>query len=223
MNTPPIILLKPNGSFISKYIHRLLTDCPLDPKQRLTEDADVANPDFVIDVNDDHVEIHTPDKRTVTLQLPMVIGTGMKGEAARMARMIYRGIYFHVKGDEAKVSVIHATDVAKAVKIVLCDNNLRGSYAISDGFDPSRHDLAEALAYRLGQKRIYSWSAKRWQRISKWADRLGLTSFDSQQLRWLTSDDTTDISSWMGVAGDSWQPVSTVDYLKTHEYDENSL
>ncbi|MDE6321922.1 MAG: hypothetical protein K2L93_06430 [Muribaculaceae bacterium] len=223
MNRTPRILLKPGNSFIRKYIlHKLQTN-PIDPKQRIIEDDEAADIDYTIDIHDDHAEILRSEGDSVTLRYPMVIGTGMTGEAARTARMIYRGTYLHVKDSEARVSVIHATDVAAAVRIALTNESIKGVYTISDGVDPTRHDLAEALAWRLGQKRIYSLSAKKFAKLARWADRLGLSAYNTKQLLLLTTDAIVNATDWAELAGKDWQPQSTVEYLRTHIYDEHSL
>lgn len=223
MNQPPRILIKPGESFIRKYILQELRRNPCHSKQRIIEDNAAPDVDYIVDIHDDHVQVSRPTGDSVTLHFPMVIGTGMKGEAARMVRMIYRGTYFHVKDSDARVSVIHATDVAAAVRIALTNSSITGEFTISDGVNPSRIELAEGLAWRLGQKRIYSLSAKKFARIARWADRLGISTFNSKQLRLLSTDSLIDSTAWSEAAGNDWHPQSTVEYLRTHVYDEHSL
>ncbi len=221
MNRPVKILINPSTSFVRKYIIDELERNPIAPRQQRLEAA--SDVEYTIDTRDDHVTINRADGSSVTLRLPMVIGTGMTGEAARMTRMIYRGTYLHAKDSEARISVIHATDVAKAARLAMTAPALSGEYNICDGVNPTRHDMAEAIAYRLGQKRIYSLSANKFKRIARWADRLGLTSFGSKQLKLLTTDQLIDSSRWDAALGDNWHPVNTVEYLRTHNYDEHSL
>lgn len=223
MNHPAKIYIHPRASFIIKYIHRELSDNPVTPRQKITEDIETTDSDFTIVTFDDHIIVKSIDGRTVTLKLPMVIGTGMTGEGARMARMIYRGTYFHVKDSTSRVSVIHATDAAKAVRLAMTSDALEGEYAISDFNEPSRHDLAEAIAYRLGQKRIYSLTMKRFASIARWADKLGIAPFSSKRLKMLTSEALIDTSRWNEATADSWHPTPVIEYLRTHDYDHNSL
>lgn len=222
--TPPTILLTDHNSFITKYIKRQLLDSPLHPKQKIVHEVgtDLSH-DITIDVTDSRITIGGTDRATTTLMLPAVVGTGMGGDLGRMAAMIHRGTYFHVRGDEARLSVIHATDVGKAVGIALLNPSLEGTYYISDGINPTWHDLAEALAYRMGQKRIYSLTLKHWQRMAHWADRLKLSQFGTRQLKLITTDAIVDTNLWTIDAGEAWHPADTTEYLRTHVYDENSL
>lgn len=223
MNNPPRILIKPGESFIRKYILQELRSNPCHPKQRIIESHEDSDADFTIEIHDDNAQVVRSDGSSVILRFPMVIGTGMNGEVARMVKMIYRGTYFHVKDCDARVSVIHATDVAVAVRIAMTHPSMTGEFMISDNVDPTRHELAEALAWRLGQKRIYSLSTKTFANISRWADRLGISPFNSKQLQLLTTDSVVDTTAWNEAAETEWQPQSTVEYLRTHVYDEHSL
>ncbi|MDE6085139.1 MAG: NAD-dependent epimerase/dehydratase family protein, partial [Muribaculaceae bacterium] len=85
------------------------------------------------------------------LRPAMVIGTGMGGEMRALVNSIYRGTYRHVNGNEARVSVIHAIDVARAARMAA---GKHGVWIITDGTDPLRRDLVEALAWRLRHKRV---------------------------------------------------------------------
>lgn len=221
--TPPTILISDHNSFITKYIERQLQDSPLHPQQKIVHAGTDMSYDLTIDVTDSRITIEGTHRATVILMLPAVVGTGMGGELGRMAAMINRGTYFHVSGDDARLSVIHATDVGKAVAIALSNPSITGTYHISDGINPTWHDLAEALAYRMGQKRIYSLTLKRWQRMARWADRLKLSQFGSRQLKLITTDAIVDTNQWTIDAGEAWHPTDTTEYLRTHVYDENSL
>ncbi len=223
MSQPPKIFIKPGDSFIRKYILQELHNNPLNPKQRIIEEGETLHADFTIEAHDAHVQVSRAEGESVTLRFPLVIGTGMSGVSGRMARMIYHGTYFHVKDNDARVSVIHATDVAAAVRIALTNGAITGDFTISDGTDPTRRELAEGLAWRMGQKRIYSLSKKKFAIIARWADRLGISAFNSKQLHLLTTDALVDSTAWAEAAGNEWHPQSTVDYLRTHVYDEHSL
>ena len=83
--------------------------------------------------------------RTVILRCPNVIGTAMTGFPRELAESIFRGTFFHFKGNEARVGAVHAADVAAAIAALAEMPTAEGIYNISDGENPKLHDLAEAI------------------------------------------------------------------------------
>lgn len=160
----------------------------------------------------------THNVKLSVLRPPMIIGTGMKGTLRSMVNGIYRGYYRHIKENEARRSIIHAIDVASAVKAIA---PIGGTYNITDRDNPTVHDLAEALAYRIGNKRIYSISMKKARLLAKLGDRFSFIPFSTAKLKQLT-DTLTFNSDAISLAID-WQPHCVTNYLRTHNYDENSL
>lgn len=156
---------------------------------------------------------------TLTILRPaLIVGTGMGGELRRMVNDIYRGRYHHVEGNEARCSVVHASDVARAA---LTAADTGGVYNLTDLADPTRHDLAEALAYRMGNKRIYTVTPRRaqmWARIGSWIPFLWL---NRRRLGQLSSTLTFDGRKFATRYG--FTPSAVTDYLRNHQYDENSL
>ena len=58
------------------------------------------------------------------LRPAMVVGTGMGGELRRLVNSIYRGTYRHVTGNDARVSVVHAVDVARAARMAVAQSGI---------------------------------------------------------------------------------------------------
>ncbi len=141
------------------------------------------------------------------IHCPYIVGTGMTGLMRKIVAGIYKGTFVHITGNDARISVVHATDVAKAASIAA---GSQGSYTLTDGSDPAVHDLAEAFAHRMGDKRIFS-IAPRWARL--W---YGRRYFDT-----LTTTHTS--ADTFCTAFPDLHPVDVVEYLKTHVYDEQSL
>lgn len=152
------------------------------------------------------------------LRPPMIIGTGMKGTLRAMVNGIYRGYYRHIKGCDARRSIIHAVDVASAVKRIA---PVGGTFNITDRDNPTVHNLAEALAYRMGNKRIYAVSLKKARMLAWFGDKFSFMPFSSQQLSQLTETLTFNSDAISRVI--DWQPHGVTNYLRTHNYDENSL
>lgn len=144
---------------------------------------------------------------TTVLMCMNTVGTGMTGLPMDLAQGVGSGRYFHILGNKAKVSVVHATDVARAVALSLGDG---GRFFISDGEDPTFHDLAEALAIRLNNKRILT--LKPWQ--AKWL-------MPASMRKMVTTDDTADCSVFASKF--DFHPTPVTIYLSTHIYDESSL
>lgn len=154
------------------------------------------------------------------LRPPLILGTGMKGTLRSMVNGIYRGYYHHIKGNQARRSIIHAIDVAKVVKLIA---PIGGTYNITDGVNPSVYDLAEALSYRIGDKRIYTISMKFAKFLAKIGDIINCDKFP------LTSKKLTQLTESLTFNGDAiknvidWTPNNITNYLRNHNYDEDSL
>lgn len=152
------------------------------------------------------------------LRPAMIVGTGMQGTLRAMVNGIWRGTYRHVRGNDARVSVVHATSVADAVRAVM---GRRGVWNVTDNVHPTRHDLAEALAWRLDHKRVYTVTPRqaRWlARVGDYLPVTGLTTASlAEQLATLTFDSTSL------TADTGFEPVAVTEYLRNHVYDESSL
>ena len=109
--------------------------------------------------------------------------------------------------NEARLSTIHAVDVAQAVRLSL------GSgvhLAVTDGAEPTFHDFAEALAWRINQKRILTLN-------SKWVNWI----INPRLRRIITTDAVVDGHDFS--AGFDFHPTPVTEYLCTHVYDDESL
>ena len=149
----------------------------------------------------------------------MTLGTGMTGQLMTMARGIDRGTYFNIKGNESRRSVVHAIDVAKVVEKVA---PIGGTFNVADGCDPRLIDLAEALSARIRGKRIPAIAEKWFRFAAKVGDLLGgHFPIDSKGLAKLTK--TLTFSSERLRSAIDWQPISVVDYLRTHDYENDGL
>ena len=152
--------------------------------------------------------------RTVILRCPNVIGTAMTGFPRELAESIFRGTFFHFKGNEARVGAVHAADVAAAIAALAEMPTAEGIYNISDGENPKLHDLAEAIAVRMTNKRISTLSTKG----QLWLGRL---IYGKKRYRAYTTSRTFDCSRLCRTI--DYRPTPTTEYLRTHVYDENSL
>lgn len=156
--------------------------------------------------------------RLCILRCAPVVGTGMEGPLRKLVNDIYRGSYRHIADNEARTSVVHATDVA-AVAVATMGKS--GIYNLTDGVNPTRHDLAEALSWRMGNKRILTIDGKKGRRLAKINDWLPFVRFNSEMIKEQTT--TLTFSAEKIIADAGIRPHSVTEYLRTHNYDENSL
>lgn len=187
----------PGRAFIMPYIRRELPDEEI-LEVRTPDQADIA----VLSPGDS-----APQGVKTTLFCPNIVGTGMTGLPMDFARRIARGSFYHLDGNSARLSTVHASDVARAVRLA---RGVEGQFTVTDGDDPTYHDFAEALAWRINQKRILTLSSK-WVR---WIISPSLR-------RTITRDSVVDGSDFIGRFG--FTPVPVVSYLRNHVYDDESL
>ena len=142
------------------------------------------------------------------LRLPHIVATGMDGFMMRLAGAVSRGSFMHISGNDARLSVVHGVDVAQAVRLTL---GAGMTFNVTDGASPSLHDIAEALAFRLGHKRIFSIKAA-------WAPWIY-----SRKLRRLYT--TTRLFSMEKLRSYAPALIShpVTEYLHSHIYDDESL
>ncbi len=151
----------------------------------------------------------------VVLRCAVTIGTGMEGYGMDMARDIARGSFFHFPGNDAVISVIHASQIARLVADI-CNGVVkpkRRFYNITDMTDTPVHDLAEALAFRMNNKRISTLST----RPQQWMGRI---VFSSKYRLYSTS---LTFSALAAKEELNFNPEGTVEYMRSHVYDNNSL
>lgn len=200
------------NDFLVPYLQReLLPD--FDPEQpsdnpEPTAAVRIFHTDEEREAGSDFMEVcRRKSLPVLTLICPNIVGTGMNGRTRRMAEGIYSGRFFHVAGSEGRTSVIHATDVARAAALAA---GSEGQFILTDGTSPSIRDLAEALAFRIDDKRLFTlpaWFCRRW--------------YSKEFYSFLTSD-TTRTETFTEVFPD-FRPADTLNYLRTHIYDDASL
>lgn len=152
------------------------------------------------------------------LRCPPIVGTGMEGWLRSLVNSIYRGTYHHIDDETSRISLVHAVDVARAIVDLA---PIGGTYNFTDGVDPTRHDLAEAFAFRLQNKRIYTLRSRRARLMARIADFIPFVGSGTAKLAERYRSLTFSNAKVAGVLG--WRPNSVTEYLRTHNYDENSL
>jgi len=81
---------------------------------------------------------------SLTILRPAItVGPGMHGRLASMANLISKGMYMHIRGNQARRSLVMADDVAKAVVLTL---GKPGVYNVTDGRAHTMVEIADAIA-----------------------------------------------------------------------------
>lgn len=167
--------------------------------------------------NDFIAKTEANNKTAIIIRCGEIIGTGMTGFPARLAKMIWRGTFFHFPNNETRISVIHASDVARTVCKILLSGLPAGiphTLNLTDAADPTIQELAEALAFRMNEKRISTLST----RPQQW---IGKILYGKKLMKELSLTRTADSSLLRTAIGIT--PVPVCSYLREHVYDETSL
>lgn len=153
-----------------------------------------------------------------------VVGTGMEGFTGKLARDVNNGSYMHVEGNDAQRSIVHAIDVAKAVRAVAekAGDCGEGVYNLTDRSGATIEQLADAIAYRLGNKRIFATGLKEAKALALLGDiTLGALPWSRKKLKARTT--TLTFNSFAISKHTTWEPMSVTEYLKTHKYSEDDI
>lgn len=84
---------------------------------------------------------------TILRTVPM-FGSGLSGWAQNMFADVLSGRYLHIRGNDAKISLVTAYDVARSIRAVYAKG---GVYNVSDGHPHTWLELAEAMSANAGR------------------------------------------------------------------------
>ena len=100
----------------------------------------------------------------------LMFGSGVDGRLLRLFNRAVRGHYVHIRGNDAKVSLVTALDTAR-VMVRLVGNP--GIYNVSDGRAHRWIDLVEAMTANAGAQKRMTHLPEKWAKfIYKWFGRL---------------------------------------------------
>ena len=106
------------------------------------------------------------DQRNVMLTIlrpARMFGKGVHGEMKGLFNDVVNSRYIHVRGNEARLSLVCAIDVAEAVKRL---HSIGGTYNVSDGKDATWIALAEAMSANSGAMKRQTFLPKQWADIA---------------------------------------------------------
>ena len=101
-------------------------------------------------------------QRNVTLTIfrpARMFGKGVHGEMKRLFNDVVNSRYIHVRGNDARLSLICAIDVAKAIAAM---HSSGGTYNLSDGVDATWISLAEAMSANSGAMKRQTFLPSQW-------------------------------------------------------------
>lgn len=225
---PILFLYTPEADFVRPYFERLIpemriSDSPAGAsKAVMISSTDIYGSQSGSNINElspiDEISPYAAHERhfaefctsagltSVVLRCAPIVGTGMTGWPRRLAERIYRGTFVAIPGNEARRSVVHAVSIPLAAEAA----SHGGIFNVTDAVDPSLNDLADALAWRISQKRVFSLKPRFYRFIfgkRNYDQATATLTFSCEKLR----------------SAGAYDPVSTVEYLKNHVYDDASL
>ena len=101
-------------------------------------------------------------QRNVTLTIlrpARMFGNGVHGEMKRLFNDVVNSRYIHVRGNEARLSLVCAIDVAEAIRCLYATG---GTYNVSDGKGAAWIELAEAMSANSGAMKRQTFLQKKW-------------------------------------------------------------
>lgn len=104
---------------------------------------------------------------TLTLIRPArMFGNGVGGDTLSLFNDALSGKYIHIRGNDAKVSLVTAYDVARAVRKIY---DKGGIYNAADGSNPTFIGMVEAMTANAGAKKRMTYLPLRW---AEWVWRI---------------------------------------------------
>ncbi|MCH5224053.1 MAG: SDR family oxidoreductase [Muribaculaceae bacterium] len=107
---------------------------------------------------------------TLTIVRPArMFGNGVKGETLQLFNDALTGKYIHIRGNDARISLVTAFDVARAAESLY---KRGGIYNAADGRNPKFIEMVEAMTANAGAKKRMThlpdaWAAWVW-RLCRW-------------------------------------------------------
>ncbi|RNL81630.1 NAD-dependent epimerase/dehydratase family protein [Sinomicrobium pectinilyticum] len=143
------------------------------------------------------------------IRLPLLAGPNPPGNLGAMIHGIKTGKYLSIGKANARKSMVWAADIANLIPRLA---EIGGTYNLTDGYDPSFHELEQAIASELGKKppiKIPKFVANL---LGYAGDVLGdRFPVNSDKLNKITSTLTFDDSKARKILG--WNPTSVLDHI----------
>lgn len=153
------------------------------------------------------------DVLLTVLRPARMLGKGVKGEMRSMFNDVVNSRYIHIRDNEARLSLVCASDVAAAIKKL---HSIGGIYNVSDGRDPRWIDLAEAMSANCGAMKRQTflpakWAAFAW-RVAPWIPAVK-ASLRPETLARRSKTLTLSDAAIRNALREEWQPFAAIEVL----------
>lgn len=235
----PLILLSPANPMLASYLaetggEALCVGSVALPVESAVLSKDGRRPDAVVlisgvatarDDRDLFDSLMRVERAVETLcagsDIPLTIirpgymfGDGVEGQMAGLFEEVRSGRYIHLRGNDARLSVICALDVARAA-VALAGKP--GVFNAADGHDPRLIEIAEAMSANLGARK------RMWHLPPAWAKWLGKLPglggagqlLDAARFERRSRSHTLDAASFIEAVG--FQPYDTLAVIAREE------
>ncbi|MDE7419144.1 MAG: NAD(P)-dependent oxidoreductase [Muribaculaceae bacterium] len=141
-----------------------------------------------------------------------MFGKGVKGEMRTLFNDVVNSRYIHVRDNDAKLSLVCASDVAEAIEKL---HSIGGTFNISDGKDAKWIELAEAMSSNSGAMKRQTFLPKKWAdvawKLASWIPAVKASLSPDVLSR--RSKTLTLSSEALKIAFPGWNPYPTIDVI----------
>lgn len=150
---------------------------------------------------------------TLTIVRPArMMGKGVKGEMKRLFNDVIRNRYIHVRGNDARLSLVCAIDVAKVIAALY---PIGGTYNITDGKGAKWIELAEAMSANSGAMKRQTFLPEKWAsaawRYASWIPAVKASLAPETLARRSKTLTLSDAALRNAIA--EWNPFPTIDVI----------
>lgn len=141
-----------------------------------------------------------------------MFGKGVKGEMKSLFNDVVNSRYIHVRGNEARLSLVCALDVAQAICRL---HSVGGVYNVSDGRGAKWIELAEAMSANCGAMKRQTFLPEKWAtaawKFSSWLPAVKV-SLSPETLARRSKTLTISNEALRKTVAD-WEPFPTIDVI----------
>lgn len=142
-----------------------------------------------------------------------MFGKGVKGEMKALFNDVINSRYIHVRGNDAMLSLVCASDVAEAIEKL---HSIGGTFNISDGKDAKWIELAEAMSSNSGAMKRQTFLPEKWAetawKLMPWIPAVKASL--SPEILSRRSKTLTLSPETLKTALPHWNPYPTIDVIR---------
>ncbi len=147
-----------------------------------------------------------------------MFGKGIKGEMRTLFNDVVNSRYIHVRGNDARLSLVCASDVAEAICSL---HSIGGIYNVADGKGAKWIELAEAMSANCGAMKRQTFLPKQWAdaawKVASWLPPVK-ASLSPQTLARRSKTLTLSVDS-LKTTLPNWNPFPTIEVISRENKD----